>query len=107
MCIIFTTLTWPENPADAISETLNSKIFLGGMPPDPPNRACFRTLTFRTLHSTIYVALPAPEQVPYSGYAPAWKRLFLHIVHFRSSCKFQHAPFDLPKYAYEAYIGIC
>ena len=25
--------------------------------------------TFRTLHSTIYVALPVPEQLPYSGYA--------------------------------------
>ena len=36
MYIIFATLTWPENPADAISEVLNSKIFLGGMPPDPP-----------------------------------------------------------------------
>ena len=35
MCIIFATLTctWPENPADAISEVLNPKIFLGGMPP--------------------------------------------------------------------------
>ena len=56
MCIIFAKLTWPENPADAISEVLNSKIF-------------FRTLTFRTLHSTIYAALPVPEQLPYSGYA--------------------------------------
>ena len=32
---IFATLTRPENTADAISEVLNSKIFLGGMPPDP------------------------------------------------------------------------
>jgi len=71
MCIIFATLTWSENPADAISEVLNSKIFLGwgGMPLDPPKRACFHTLTFRTLHSTIYVALPVPEQPHYSGYA--------------------------------------
>ena len=28
------------------------------MPPDPPKRAYFRTLTFRTLRSTVYVALP-------------------------------------------------
>ena len=27
---IFATLTRPENPADAIPEVLNSKIFLGG-----------------------------------------------------------------------------
>ena len=63
MCIIFTTLTWPENPADAISEVLHSKIFLGGMPPDSPNKAYFSTPTFRTLYSTIYVALPVPKQL--------------------------------------------
>ena len=68
MCIIFATLTWPENPADAISEVLNSKIFLGARP-QTPLKACFRTLTFRTLRSTVYVALPVPEQLPYSGYA--------------------------------------
>ena len=69
MYIIFATLyTWPENPADAISEVFNSKIFLGSMPPDPLN-ACFRTLTFRTLRSTVYVALPVPEQLPYTSYA--------------------------------------
>ena len=28
-------------------------------------------LTFRTLRSTVYVALPVPEQLPYSGYATA------------------------------------
>ena len=28
-----------------------------------------RTLTFRILRSTVYVALPVPEQLPYSGYA--------------------------------------
>ena len=43
---IFATLTRPENTADAISEVLNSKIFLGGHAPRPPKRACFRTLTF-------------------------------------------------------------
>ena len=69
MCIIFATLTWPENLADVISEVLNSTIFQGGMPPEPSKRVCFRTLTFRTLCSTVYVALPAPEQLPYSGYA--------------------------------------
>ena len=53
MCIISTILTWPENPADP-------------MPPDPPKRVCFRMLTFR---STVYVALPVPEQLPYSCYA--------------------------------------
>ena len=63
------TLTWPENSADSILEVLNSKIFLGGMPPHPPKRACFCTLTFYTLRSTIYVALPVPEQLPYSDYA--------------------------------------
>ena len=36
MCIIFGTLTWPENPADAISDVLKSKIFLGGHAPRPP-----------------------------------------------------------------------
>ena len=68
MCIILATLTWPEKPAYAISEVLNS---MGGMPPDPRNRACFRTLTFRTLHSTadVAVALSVPELLPYSGYA--------------------------------------
>jgi len=30
MCIMFATLTWPENPADA--KVLNSKIFLGACP---------------------------------------------------------------------------
>ena len=75
MCIIFATRTRPENPTDAILEVLNSKIFLGGgggggMPSDPPKRVCFRMLTFRTLHSTLYVALPVPEQLPYSGYTP-------------------------------------
>ena len=30
MCTIFATLPWSENLADAISEVLNSKIFLGG-----------------------------------------------------------------------------
>ena len=64
MYIIFATLTWHENPPDAILEVLNSKIFLGGMPPDPPKRACFHTL-----RSTIYVALPVPEQLLYPGYA--------------------------------------
>ena len=53
MCTISDTLTWPENPADP-------------MPPDPPKRARFGTLTFR---STVYVALPVPEHLPYSGYA--------------------------------------
>ena len=48
MCIIFATLTWPENPADAISEVLNSKIFL---------------------EEHVSVALPVPEQLLYSGYA--------------------------------------
>ena len=57
MCIIFATLTWPENPADSISEVLNSQIF-------------FCMLTFHTLHSTVYVALSVPKQLPYSGYAP-------------------------------------
>ena len=53
MCIIFATLTWPDNPADAISEVLNSKIFLGGggggggMPPEPPKRVCFWKHTTR------------------------------------------------------------
>ena len=75
MCILFATLTWPENPADAISKVLNSKIFLGGMPPDPPKSVCFRTLTFRTLHSTVYVALPVPKQPPYSGYATVDKAI--------------------------------
>ena len=67
---------WPEDPADVISEVLNSKLSLGGgggMPPDPPKRACFRTLTFRTFRSTVYVALPVPEQLPYSGYATGAK----------------------------------
>ena len=32
--------------------------------------ACFRMLTFRR---TVYVALPVPEQLPYSGYATAAK----------------------------------
>ena len=41
------------------------------MPPDPPKIACFRTLTFRTLRSTVYVALPVPKQLSYSGYATA------------------------------------
>ena len=72
MCNIFATPTWPENPADAILEVLNSKIFRGGdMPPDPLKRACFRMLTFCTLCSTVYVALPVPKQLPYSGYTPA------------------------------------
>jgi len=44
----FATLAWPENPADAISEVLNSKI-----------------------SSAYNVALPVPEQLPYSGYAIA------------------------------------
>ena len=52
MCIIFATRTWPENPADAILEVLNSKILLEGvgMTQDPP-----------TLRSTIYVALHVPK----------------------------------------------
>ena len=77
MCIIFAILTWPENPADAISKVLNPKNFLGGgggggggMPPDPPKRVCFRMLTFHTLRSTVYVALPVPKELPYSGYTP-------------------------------------
>ena len=41
------------------------------MPPDPPKIVCFHTLTFHTLRSTVYVALPVPEQLPYSGYATA------------------------------------
>ena len=45
MCIIFAALTWPENPADAISEVL--------------------TPTFHTLRSTM------PEQLLSSGYATA------------------------------------
>ena len=57
MCIIFGTLTWPENPADASSEVLNSKIFLGDMPPDPTKRACLCTLT--SPHCT------APYMLPY------------------------------------------
>ena len=62
MCIIFATLTctWPENPADAISEVLNAKIFLRG--------ECLRTLTFCALRSTVNVALPVPEQLPYFVY---------------------------------------
>ena len=28
------------------------------MPPDSPKKVCFRTLTFHTLRSTMYVALP-------------------------------------------------
>ena len=79
MCIIFATLTWPENPADAISEVLNSKISLGEHAPRPPKKACFRTLTFRTLRSTVYVALPVPEQLLYSGYATA-ERCILYIL---------------------------
>ena len=63
MCIIFATPTWPENPADAISEVLHSKIFLEGMPPDSPNKVCFCTPTFRTLYSTVLVALPVPKQL--------------------------------------------
>ena len=39
------------------------------MPPDSPKRVCFCMLTFHTLCSTVYVALPVPEQPPYSGYA--------------------------------------
>ena len=67
--------------ADVISEVLNSKIFLGGMPPHPPpKRACFRTLTFCTLRSTVYAPLPVPEQLPYSGYATT-----LHHWVFRPS----------------------
>ena len=65
------TLTWPENPGDAISEVLNSKIFLGVHAPRPPKRACFRTL-----RHTVYVALPVPEQLPYSGYATGAKVSF-------------------------------
>ena len=37
----------------------------------PPKRACFRTLTLHTLCSTVYIALPVLEQLPYSGYALA------------------------------------
>ena len=36
MCSIFATLTWPENPADAIPEVQNLKIFLGGHAPRLP-----------------------------------------------------------------------
>ena len=83
MCIIFATLTWPENPADAILEVLNS---CGGMPPDPPKRACFHTLTFCTLRSTVYVALPVPEQLPYSGYTTGsqtvWRNNLCKSEHF-------------------------
>ena len=75
MCIIFATLTWSENPADAISESLNYKIFLWRMPTDSPKSVCFRTLTFRTLPRTVYVALPVPEQLPSSGYATVWAYL--------------------------------
>ena len=32
-CVLFNTLTWPENPADAILEVLNSP---GGHAPRPP-----------------------------------------------------------------------
>ena len=39
------------------------------MPSDPPKRVCFCTLTFCTLRSIVYVALPVPEQLPYSNYA--------------------------------------
>ena len=91
MCIIFATLTWPENPVDAISEVLNFKLYFpggGDMPPDPPKRACFHTLTFCTLSSTVYVALPVPEQLPYSGYAlvhislmPSSLSAYLHTLH--------------------------
>ena len=35
MCIIFVTLTWPENPADAISEVLNSNFSWGVCPRTP------------------------------------------------------------------------
>ena len=54
--------------------SLIQKFSSGGMPPDPPKRAGFRTLTFRTLRSTIYVALPVPEQLPYFGYATGTHR---------------------------------
>ena len=50
-------------------ESANSKIFLEGMPPDSPKRVHFRTLTFHTLRSTVFVALHVPDQLPYSGYA--------------------------------------
>ena len=83
MCIIFATLTWPENSADAILKVLNS---CGGMLPDPPKRVCFHTLTFHTLRSTIYVALPVPEQLPYSGYATGsqtvWRNNLCKSEHF-------------------------
>ena len=75
MCIIFPTLTWPENPAGAISEVLNSKISSGDMPPDPPKRVWFHTLPFCTLCSNVYVALPVPKQLPYSAYATAFAML--------------------------------
>ena len=60
MCIIFATLTWPENPADAISEVLNSKNFLGrggACPQTPIKERDSAWLAFHTLHSTVYVAL--------------------------------------------------
>ena len=59
----FTTLTWPENPADAISvHGPKFQNFPGGACPQT-KRACFCTLTFHTLRSTVYVALPVPEQL--------------------------------------------
>ena len=70
MCIIFATLTWPENPSRCDLGGPKFKNFPGGggggggggHAPNLSKRACFHTL-----RSTVYVALAVPEQLP--GYA--------------------------------------
>ena len=58
---------------------------MGACPQTPVKRACLRTLTFHTLRSTVYVALPVPEQLPYSGYTTG-----SHTVWRNNLCKSEH-----------------
>ena len=64
---VFATLTRPENPADAISEVLNSKIFLhGGTCLQIPQKSVLLHANFRMLRSIVY-AQPVPGQLIFFG----------------------------------------
>ena len=77
MCIIFTILTWPENPADAMH--LRGPKFQNIPQGVCPQTPCFHMLTFHTLRSVVYVALRVPEQLPYSSYTPGDKVFTLRL----------------------------
>ena len=64
-----------RQPADAISEVLNSQNFMGEYALRPPYKSVLRTLIIKILYKKAWLgnacspALPVPEQLPYPGYA--------------------------------------